>query len=174
MVRGIRELVGPDYPVLYRMSVEEPYEGGLSMADGLAFAKMLEPLVDAIDVSAGNYDTADTLLPMYPPGNLVHYAKAVKEVVDVPVIAVGRLAWLIEEMDAAVGAGDFDFVAFGRGQLADPPELVAKTRRGQEAHVRRCLAVNECISRWMFAGQRTQCVINPALSQEARAAAALG
>ncbi|MFP7364200.1 FAD-dependent oxidoreductase [Corynebacterium callunae] len=172
VVQGIRDIVGPDYPVMYRMSVEEPYEGGLPLEDGLAFAKMLEPLVDAIDVSAGNYDTADTLLPMYPPGNLVHYAKAVKQVVNVPIIAVGRLTWLLQEMDEAVGNGDFDFVALGRAQLADA-EGINKTRRGEHAHVRRCIAVNECISRWMFNGQRTQCVINPALSQEQRSQQAL-
>lgn len=172
VVRGVRDVVGPDYPIMYRMSVEEPYDGGLPMADGLAFAKMLDPLVDCIDVSAGNYDTADTLLPMYPPGNLVHYAKAVKELVDVPVIAVGRLIWLLEEMDDAVGKGDFDFVSLGRSQLADA-EAIAKSRRGEDAHVRRCLGVNECISRWMFNGQRTQCVINPALAQENRQAQAL-
>lgn len=95
VIHGIREVVGPDYPLMYRMSVEEPYEGGLSFEDGIAFAQMLDPLVDAIDVSAGNYDTADVLLPMYPPGNLVHYARAVKESVSVPVIAVGRLTWLL-------------------------------------------------------------------------------
>lgn len=167
VVRGIREEVGPDYTVMYRMSVEEPYEGGLPMDEGLAFAKMLEPLVDAIDVSAGNYDTADTLLPMYPPGSLVHYAKAVKATVDLPVIAVGRLTWLLKEMDEAVGQGDFDYVSLGRAQLADA-EGINKTRRGEHAHVRRCIAVNECISRWMFNGMRTQCVINPALSQEQR------
>lgn len=172
VIHGIREVVGPDYPVMYRMSVEEPYEGGLSFEDGIAFAQMLDPLVDAIDVSAGNYDTADVLLPMYPPGNLVHYARAVKESVSVPVIAVGRLTWLLQEMNDAVGAGEFDFVALGPAQLADA-EGVAKTRRGEHEHVRRCLAVNECISRWMFNGQRTQCVINPKLSQETRAEASL-
>jgi hypothetical protein len=41
------------------------------MDDGLAFAGMLEPLVDAFDVSAGNYDTAMTLLPMVTPGSLL-------------------------------------------------------------------------------------------------------
>ncbi|WLQ05725.1 oxidoreductase [Arthrobacter oryzae] len=75
VVRAVREQVGPDFPVLYRLSVEEPYEGGLSLEDGLAFCQMLEEYVDALDVSAGNYDTADILLSMVPPGNLLHYAK---------------------------------------------------------------------------------------------------
>jgi 2,4-dienoyl-CoA reductase-like NADH-dependent reductase (Old Yellow Enzyme family) len=171
VVRAVREQVGPDYPLLYRYSVEEPYEGGLSMDDGLAFAEMLEPLVDAFDVSAGNYDTAMTLLPMAPPGSLLKYAKAVKQRVSKPVIGVGRLVWLLDELQKAVGDGELDFVALGRAGLADP-EVVAKTQRGEKDRVRRCIAVNECISRWMFNGKRTQCVINPALSQEKRAAEA--
>ncbi len=172
VVRAVREAVGPDFPVLYRLSVVEPYEDGLPLEDGLAFCQMLEPYVDALDVTAGNYDTIDTLLPTAPPGTLVDYAKAVKQRVSVPVITVGRLAWLLDEMNDAVEADEVDFVALGRAQLADP-NFVDKTRRGQAAHVRRCIAVNECASRWMFNGQHTQCVINPALSQEARAAEAL-
>ena len=168
VVRGIRAQVGPDYPVMYRLSVMEPYEGGLSQEDGLAFCEMLEPYVDALDVSAGNYDTAMTLLPMTAPGSLVNYAKAVKQRVSIPVIGVGRLTWLFDDMAAAVAAGEFDFVALGRSGLADP-DTVAKTRRGEAQSVRRCLAVNECISRWMFNGKGTQCVINPALGQERRA-----
>jgi 2,4-dienoyl-CoA reductase (NADPH2) len=168
VVRGIRAEVGPDYPILYRLSVMEPYEGGLTLEEGLAFCEMLEPYVDALDVSAGNYDTAMTLLPMVAPGSLVNYAKAVKQRVSVPVIGVGRLTWLLDEMARAVSEGELDFVALGRSGLADP-DTVAKTRRGQPQSVRRCLAVNECISRWMFNGKGTQCVINPALGQERRA-----
>ncbi len=168
VVRGIREEVGPDYPVLYRLSVVEPYEGGLSLEDGLAFCEMLEPHVDALDVSAGNYDTAMTLLPMIAPGSLVNYAKAVKQRVSIPVVGVGRLTWLLEEMSESVSAGELDFVALGRSGLADP-DTVIKTQRGQPKSVRRCLAVNECISRWMFNGKGTQCVINPTLGQERRA-----
>ena len=167
VVKGIRAEVGPDFPVLYRLSVEEPYEGGLSMDDGLAFCEMLDPLVDALDVSAGNYDTAMTLLPMIAPGSLVGYAKAVKKRVKVPVIGVGRLTWLIDDMQKAVGDGELDYVALGRSGLADP-DTVIKTRRGEPERVRRCLAVNECISRWMFNGKSTQCVINPVLGQERR------
>lgn len=168
VVRGIRGQVGPDYPVLYRLSVMEPYEGGLALEEGLAFCEMLQPYVDALDVSAGNYDTAMTLLPMVAPGSLVHYAKAVKQRVSIPVIGVGRLTWMLDDMAQAVSDGELDFVALGRSGLADP-DTVAKTRRGRPQSVRRCLAVNECISRWMFNGKGTQCVINPALGQERRA-----
>jgi 2,4-dienoyl-CoA reductase (NADPH2) len=109
-----------------------------------------------------------TLLPMVPPGSLVNYAKLVKQQVSVPVIGVGRLTWLLDDRAAAIDRGELDFVALGRAGLADP-ETVVKTQRGEPQRVRRCLAVNECISRWMFAGLSTQCVINPALGQERRA-----
>jgi 2,4-dienoyl-CoA reductase-like NADH-dependent reductase (Old Yellow Enzyme family) len=168
VVRGIRAEIGPDHPLMYRLSVTEPYDGGLSLEDGLAFCRMLEPYVDALDVSAGNYDTAMTLLPMVPPGNLINYAKLVKQQVSVPVIGVGRLTWLLDDMAAAIDQGELDFVALGRAGLADP-ETAVKTQRGEPQRVRRCLAVNECISRWMFQGKDTQCVINPALGQERRA-----
>ena len=171
MVRRVRDEIGPEVPLIYRLSVEEPYEGGLTLEDGLAFCEMLEPHVDALDVSAGNYDTAMTLLPMVQPGSLIDYAKAVKRRVSVPVIAVGRLTWLLDDMADAVKDGELDFVALGRAGLADP-ETAAKTRRGDTSHVRRCLAVNECISRWMFNGKSTQCIINPMLGQERRAAEA--
>jgi 2,4-dienoyl-CoA reductase (NADPH2) len=168
VVRAIREQVGSEFPLMYRLSVTEPYDGGLSLEDGLAFCEMLEPYVDALDVSAGNYDTAMVLLPMVAPGSLVNYAKAVKSRVSIPVIGVGRLTWLFDEMAQAVSNGELDFVALGRAGLADP-DTVVKTRRGAPQSVRRCLAVNECISRWMFNGKGTQCVINPALGQERRA-----
>ncbi|MDT7575366.1 MAG: dimethylglycine catabolism, partial [Pseudonocardiales bacterium] len=41
VVKAVRAQVGPDFPVLYRLSVEEPYEGGLPLEDGLAFCELL-------------------------------------------------------------------------------------------------------------------------------------
>jgi 2,4-dienoyl-CoA reductase (NADPH2) len=81
---------------------------------------MLEPYVDALDVSAGNYDTAATLPPMHSRGSVVRYAKAVKERARVPVMGVGRLTWLLDEMTEAVAAGELDFVSLGAAQLAHP------------------------------------------------------
>jgi 2,4-dienoyl-CoA reductase-like NADH-dependent reductase (Old Yellow Enzyme family) len=168
VVEAVRREVGPDFAVLYRMSLEEPYEGGLSVDEGLRFAKLLEPLVDALDVSAGNYDTGITLLPMGEPGSLLDYALAVKRAVNIPVIAVGRLNWLFEDTANHIEAGELDFISLGRGQLADP-DLVHKLRRGETAGTNLCIACNECVSRFMFNSLRTQCIINPELGQEGRA-----
>ncbi len=167
VVDAVREQIGPDVPLLYRLSVEEPYEGGLPLEDGLRFCELLEQHgVDALDVSAGNYDTVQTLIPLAPPGSLIHYAKAVKERVSIPVIGVGRMVWILEEAAAAVAEGALDFVALGRGQLAEP-DLVNKIRSGQGHRARKCIACNECIG-VMFEGLRTPCTINPELGHEGR------
>lgn len=168
VVTAVREQVGPDFPVMYRMSVEEPYEGGLSVEEGLKFAKLLDPLVDALDVSAGNYDTGITLLPMVEPGSLLDYALKVKRAVSVPVIAVGRLNWLLQDAAQHIEAGELDFISLGRSQLAEP-KLVNKLRAGETDSINLCIACNECVSRFMFNDLRTQCIINPELGQETRA-----
>jgi hypothetical protein len=166
LVDAVREQVGPDFPILYRLSVEEPYEGGLTLADGLTFCEMLQHKVQALDVSAGNYDTVDTLIPLVAPGSLIEYAKAVKQRVSVPVIGVGRMVWMLPEGAQAIADGELDFVSMGRGQLADP-EIDNKIRRGEPERIRKCIACNECIG-VMFQGLRTPCTVNPELGFEDR------
>lgn len=167
-VAAVRQAVGPDFPILYRYSVEEPYEGGLPLEEGLKFAQLLEPHVDALDITSGNYDTALTLLPGRIEGSLLEHAVRVKQLVKKPVIGVGRMVWRLAESARAVENNQVDFIAFGRVGLADP-DVVRKIQRGESNRVRRCLACNECVSRWMFAAQTTKCVINPTLSREHRA-----
>ncbi len=167
VVDAVRAQVGPDFPILYRVSVEEPYDGGLSLEDGLRFCELLQDRVDALDITAGNYDTVNTLIPLVPPASLLHYAKAVKARVRIPVIGVGRMVWALDEAARAVIDGQLDFVSLGRSQLAEP-DLVNKIRRGDARRARQCIACNECIGD-MFKGLRTPCTINPELGQEARA-----
>jgi len=168
VVSAVRRAVGPEFPIIYRMSVEEPYEGGLSLQDGVAFAKMLASHVDAVSVSAGNQETGTIITSLGQPGNLLPYALAVREQVEVPVIGVGRLDRRLIEAAAAVGDNRLDFVAIGRGQLAEPA-FANKLRSA--AAIRPCIACNECLSAYIGNWKGVQCVVNPELGQEARAAA---
>lgn len=170
LVQALRNAVGPDFPLLYRASVYEPYEGGLTLEEGVRFCALIAPYLDALDISAGNYDTMSTVLWTGAPGGLLGAAKAVKAAVSIPVIGVGRLAWALDEAAAAVAAGDLDFVALGRGNLAEP-NFVAKTRHCRDAEVRRCIGCNACAIS-LFLGRRAHCVINPELAREAEARAA--
>jgi len=169
VVRAVREAVGPDFPIIYRISVEERTEGGMGVEEGVEFCALIEPYVDAIHATAGIYESMDTIFTMQgtPPGSLLPLAQAVKARVNVPVIGISRLGWALEEAARLVESGELDFVAMARTQLADP-ELPRKTRRGEHTRVRRCIACNECVGGFLFNGWAVQCVINPELGNEAR------
>ena len=167
VVKAVREAVGDDYPVLFRISLEERTDGGLTAEEGLAFCKLIEPYVDLLNVSAGIYESMEWIFTMQgvDPGSLLPLARMTKEAVSIPVMAISRLGWMLEDAARSVGAGEIDFVAMGRTQLADP-ELVNKSRRGETKRVRRCIGCNECVGGFLFKGWRTQCVINPELGIE--------
>src|SRR2546425_12598761 len=99
----------------------------------------------------------------FPDAPFLDFAAAVKNMIRVPVIAVGRLGDPAIATQA-VAAGKTDFVALGRTLIADP-QWVPKLRRGEP--VRRCLACNTCINE-MRGGARIGCVVNGAAGRETR------
>jgi 2,4-dienoyl-CoA reductase-like NADH-dependent reductase (Old Yellow Enzyme family) len=157
----------PGMGVVYRLSVEDFFPGGLTFTEGRQIAIWAaEAGADALHVTAGHYrslPSAQIVLPpmSYPDGTFLDFAADVKSHVAVPVIAVGRLGdpALAE---AAVASGKSDFVALGRTLIADP-QWVEKVRRGEP--VRRCLACNTCINE-MRGGARIGCVVNGAAGRE--------
>lgn len=164
---AIRDEVGPDFPITLRISGYERVAGGRPMYETAQVAPLLvEAGVDAFHVSGGVIDRLVTQMvngAAYGEGLNVGAAAAVKEVVDVPVIAVGRLhdPTLAEEV---LADGRADFVALGRPLLADP-ELPRKLAAGQVRRVRRCISCENCID---SLEQRfsTDCTVNPFTGKE--------
>jgi len=154
-------------PVIYRLSVEDFFVGGLPFSEGREIAIWAaEAGADALHVTAGHYrsrPSAQIVLPpmRFPDATFVHFAAAVKKSIRVPVIAVGRLGDPATAT-AAVAAGEMDFVALGRTLVADP-QWVEKLARAEP--IRRCLACNTCINE-MRGGARIGCVVNGAAGRE--------
>src|SRR5204863_5918633 len=121
---------------------------------------------DALHVTAGHYrslPSAQVVLPpmTFPDGTFLDFAAAVKKLIHVPVIAVGRLGDPAKATEA-VARGKADFIALGRTLIADP-EWVNKLSRGEPA--RRCLACNTCVNE-MRGGARLGCVVNAMAGRE--------
>ncbi len=169
ILKAAREKVGPDFPIIARLSAEECIKGGFE----LEFTKWLAPrLVEAgasaLHVSVGVYTTPGLLTIAAsdtPEGFNLFRAREIKQVVKVPVIAVGRI--IDPRMaDEAIGRGDADLVAMGRQLLADP-EVLVKAREDRWDDVRRCLGCNQgCIERLSFEFKATTCSINPECGRE--------
>jgi 2,4-dienoyl-CoA reductase-like NADH-dependent reductase (Old Yellow Enzyme family) len=157
----------PELGVIYRLSVEDFFPGGLTFEEGRQIALWAASGgADALHISAGHYrslPSAQIVLPpmSYPDGTFLDFAAGVKKQVAVPVIAVGRLGDPALAQDA-VASGKTDFVALGRTIVADP-QWVEKVARGEP--VRRCLACNTCINE-MRGGARIGCVVNGAAGRE--------
>ncbi len=162
---AIRSEVGEDFPITLRISGFERVAGGRPMYETAQVAPLLVAAgVDAFHVSGG---VIDRLVSKMVNGSddgdglNVGAAAAVRQVVDVPVIAVGRLhdPALAE---AVLAAGRADFIAMGRPLLADP-ELPNKLRTG--GRVRRCISCENCID---SLEQRfsVDCAVNPRTGKE--------
>ncbi len=169
ILRAAREKVGPDFPIIARLSAEECIKGGFE----LDFTKWLAPrLVEAgasaLHVSVGVYTTPGLLTIASsdtPEGFNLFRAREIKQAVKVPIIGVGRI--IDPRMaDEAIARGDADLVAMGRQLLADP-EVLVKAKDGRWDDVRWCLGCNQgCIERLSFEFKPTTCSINPECGRE--------
>lgn len=158
---AIRAEAGPDFPVTLRISGYERVAGGRPISDTAAIAPLLvEAGVDAFHVSGGVIDRLVTgMVNAADDGDGLNVggAAAVREVVDVPVIAVGRL----HDPDLAervLAEGRADFVALGRPLLADP-DLPRKLGGWGGGRVRRCISCESCIDT-LEEKLATECAVN--------------
>jgi 2,4-dienoyl-CoA reductase-like NADH-dependent reductase (Old Yellow Enzyme family) len=167
VVAAVRRAVGPDLAVLVRLAGREFGEdGALTTEEAVAAAPLfVDAGADAIHVTGwGRNSFANFTEGPLPDtvGAYRSFARAVKEAVDVPVIAVGRvLPELAEEM---VAVGDCDVVAMGRQLLTDP-DLVRKLAEGRRSSVRPCINCYVCVEQ-NFWDDSPYCAVNPALGNE--------
>lgn len=168
---AIRSEVGDDFPITLRVSGHERVAGGRPSYELAAMAPSLVSAgVDAFHVSGGVIDRYVTQMVNgadHGDGLNLGAAAAVREVVDVPVIAVGRLhdPVLAEQ---AIADGLADFVALGRPMLADP-DLPAKLAAGRTEDVRRCISCENCIDA-MEIRFSVDCAVNPRTGRESELA----
>jgi len=169
VIAAARKAVGDDFPLWIRISADEMVRGGydFSLMRRLA-PRMVAAGVDAIHCSVGVYSTPGGLsiasMDTEPGFNLFR-ARALKEVVSVPIIGVGRINDPAMA-DQAIARGDADLISFGRQHLTDP-DFIEKARRGSLEDIRRCTACNQgCIERLSFEMKSTTCSFNPECGRE--------
>lgn len=176
IIKGIRARCGEGFPLIVRLTVDECYSyigepnKGYALKEGVKIAKALESLgIDAIDVSSAGYDTFNYWLEpvSFEPGWRKYMAKAVKEAVNIPVIAA-NLIRSPEQAEAQLQEGIQDFVSLGRPHIADP-EWAQKARDGKT--IRRCICCLNCIESMQnnaYIGGHGECAVNPFVGNEGK------
>lgn len=169
----IRSEIGEALPITLRISGYERVAGGRAIYEtARAAPELVAAGVNAFHVSGGVIDRLVTgMVNAADDGDALNVgaATAVKQVVDVPVIAVGRIHDPATA-EQILADGRADFVAMGRPLLADP-EFGRKLRCGQEHRIRRCISCENCIDA-MEQRFSVDCAVNPRTGKERELAAA--
>ncbi|MCK4722675.1 MAG: FAD-dependent oxidoreductase, partial [Dehalococcoidia bacterium] len=147
VIEAVRMKVGPDFPVIFRISGSDYMEGGINIKDSARQAPLfVEAGADALHISSSQQGSIQWQYPsfLFPKGTLVSDAEAIKKAVKVPVIAVGKLSdpHLAEEV---LRQGKADFIAMARGLMADP-ELPSKFKEGRFDDIRPCVYCLNCFN----------------------------
>ncbi len=158
---AVREAVGPEFPLIFRLTGAELMPGGRGLAEVLAFAAALAANgVEAINVGIGWHESpVPTVQGPVPPGVWLPWASAIKRAVGASVKVIGgNRVNRLEDAAAFLAAEELDLISMSRPFLADP-ELVARSRDGRPVDV--CIACNQaCIDRSLVDGH-VSCLVNP-------------
>jgi len=168
VLRHIRVRVGPDFPILVRISGAEVEPGGRTVEETQYIVPFLiEAGADALIISAGTTTLSWMVEPPMgsPPAIYAHLSAAIKEVVRVPVISVGRIhnPWVAENV---VASGKADLVALGRALLADP-EWPNKAAAGHWEDIAPCVGDLHCLMSLYGDGTIT-CMVNTTCGREGK------
>lgn len=169
---AIRSEIGDALPITLRISGYERVAGGRPIYETARLApELVAAGVSAFHVSGGVIDRLVTgMVNGADDGDEVNVgaAAAVKQAVDVPVIAVGRIHDPVRA-ERILAEGRADFIAMGRPLLADP-DLPRKLRSGQAHRVRMCISCENCIDA-MEQRFSVDCAVNPRTGKERELAA---
>ena len=147
IVRRMRALLGPRFPLLVKLNADEFIEGGLRIEESCAVAKMLEAEgIDAIEISAGIRETSrfivrkDIDVPE-KEAYFLPYARKFRQATRVPLILVGGIRSLAV-MERIVAGGAADFISMSRPFIREL-DLARKLKRG-EASKASCISCSRC------------------------------
>lgn len=174
IMRDVRAKTDNKIAVSVRVSADEflsfvgipmPY---IDIAEGIRIAKAIEAEgVDAINVSCGTYETMNLAIEpiSMPQGWRKDFVKAIKDAVQVPVIAVAKLREPAMA-ESLLEQGVMDFAAFGRALLADP-DFAQKVIEGKDEEIRKCVSCLFCFDE-LNHGSHVVCAVNPRTGFESK------
>lgn len=168
---AIRNAIGPDVPLGMRISVSDMDGVGLEDQDTVAFCQAIDRLrlLDYFHVVLGSTATraasSHIVSPMYrAAGYVTPYARKIKDVVSVPVIATGRYN-TPQAAEAAIASGAADAIGMTRAMISDP-QMSRKVIEGRTEDIRACIGcVQACIGHFQK-GAPVSCIQHPETGRE--------
>ncbi|MDI3389691.1 NADPH-dependent 2,4-dienoyl-CoA reductase [Streptomyces sp. B-S-A8] len=166
IVRRTRERVGPDFILIYRLSMLDLMPGGSTFDEVVALAKEIEAAgATIINTGIGWHEARiPTIATSVPRGAYAWVTKKVMGAVSVPLVTSNRIN-TPEVAEQLLADGHADLVSLARPFLADP-EFVAKARADRAEAINTCIGCNQACLDHTFSLQITSCLVNPRACHE--------
>ncbi|ADU49864.1 NADPH-dependent 2,4-dienoyl-CoA reductase [Intrasporangium calvum] len=166
VVRAVREAVGPDFIVIYRLSMLDLVPDGQSWEEIVALAKEVEAAgATIINTGIGWHEArVPTIVTSVPRGAFVEVTARLRPEVSIPVIASNRIS-MPDLAEQVVADGKADLVSMARPFLADP-DWVLKAAEGRADEINTCIACNQACLDHTFAKKTASCLVNPRAGHE--------
>ena len=161
IIRAVRQKVGEDFIIIYRLSMLELVEGGNTWEQVVELAKEVEAAgATIINTGIGWHEArVPTIATMVPRAAFTWVTKRLKGEVSIPLVTSNRIN-MPEIAEEVLSRGDADIVSMARPMLADP-EFVVKAQTGRRDEINTCIACNQACLDHVFKNQRASCLVNP-------------
>jgi 2,4-dienoyl-CoA reductase (NADPH2) len=166
IVRRVREAVGPDFIVIYRISLIDLVPGGQSFDEVIQLAKAIEAAgASILNTGIGWHEArVPTIATSVPRAGWAWVTRKLMGHVSVPLVTSNRIN-TPEVAEELLAGGAADMVSMARPFLADP-DFVAKAARGEAATIAPCIACNQACLDHTFQGKISSCLVNPRACHE--------
>ncbi|MFB8139772.1 oxidoreductase [Streptomyces parvus] len=166
IVRRVRERVGDDFILIYRLSMLDLVPGGSTLEEVVTLAKAIEAAgATIINTGIGWHEARiPTIATSVPRGAFSWVTEKVRGAVSVPLVTSNRIN-TPEVAEEILASGRADMVSMARPFLADP-EFVAKAAAGRADAINTCIGCNQACLDHIFSLQITSCLVNPRACHE--------
>ncbi|BES70496.1 NADPH-dependent 2,4-dienoyl-CoA reductase [Marinobacter nanhaiticus D15-8W] len=166
IVRRMREAVGPEFIIIYRLSMLDLVEGGQTWDQIVTLGKAIEKVgATIINTGIGWHEArVPTIVTSVPRGGFADVTAKFYGEVDIPVCTTNRIN-TPEIGEDILAAGKADMVSMARPLLADS-EFVRKAEQGRADEINTCIACNQACLDHVFQAKRASCLVNPRACHE--------
>ena len=166
IVRRMREAVGSDFIIVYRLSMLDLVDESQSWTDIVTLARGIEAAgATLINTGIGWHEARiPTIVTSVPRGAFTWVTRRMKGEVSIPLVTTNRIN-MPDVAEEILARGDADMVSMARPFLADP-EWVNKARKAQPEAINTCIACNQACLDHVFANRRASCLVNPRACHE--------
>jgi 2,4-dienoyl-CoA reductase (NADPH2) len=172
VVRRVRAAVGPDFIVIYRISLIDLVPDGSTWDEVVQLAKAIQGAgASLLNTGIGWHEArVPTIATSVPRAAFTWLTARLRPEVTIPVITSNRIN-TPDVAERILSEGQADMVSMARPFLADP-DFVAKAAAGRAATIAPCIACNQACLDHTFSGKLTSCLVNPRACHETELTAA--